>query len=292
MRVLIADDDPSELLMLKRIVEEWDYHVVTASDGSEAWEILRRADSPSLAILDWMMPGLDGVDVCRRVRREGESPFVYLILLTGRASTEDLVEGMDSGANDFVNKPFKAEVLKARLQAGRRMVDLQAALWTEASRDTLTGTWNRRKILETLRHEAEYADREGKSLGVVMVDIDHFKQLNDTLGHPAGDAALCESAKRMDGALRPYDSIGRYGGEEFLVVLPDCDLAGALAVAERVRLAIARAPVETPSKTISITVSLGVATGSGPSLDVESLIRKADEALYRAKRGGRNRVEV
>jgi diguanylate cyclase (GGDEF)-like protein len=266
--------------------------VVTARDGAEAWDVLRRPDSPPMAILDWQMPFLDGVDVCRRVRQEGAGEFVYLILLTGKGRTEDFVQGMDSGANDFVSKPFEEQVLKARLNAGRRIVELQEALTAAASRDTLTGTWNRRKILEILRLETARASREGGSLGVIMADIDGFKSLNDTLGHPSGDAALCETAKRMGAALRPYDALGRFGGEEFLIILPDCELPGARATAERVRLAIAEAPVVTPSKTTTITISLGVATGKGAGLDADSLIRTADEALYRAKRAGRNRVEA
>jgi two-component system, cell cycle response regulator len=290
MRVLIADDDPTARLLLESVLEDWGYDVVMARDGTEAWDVLRRADSPPLAILDWMMPGLDGIDVCRKVRQEGEAPYVYLILLTGKARTRDVVQGMESGADDYVSKPYEEQELKVRLRAGRRIVELHEALQTQANRDALTGTWNRRMILEILHREAARAGREGTSLGVVMADLDHFKRLNDTLGHAAGDAALCEASRRMGTALRPYDALGRYGGEEFLMIVPACDLPGVLAVAERVRHAIAEVPVETPSGMTAVTVSLGVATGEGASLDAVALIHTADEALYRAKRAGRDRV--
>ena len=291
MRVLIADDDPAALLLLENVLEEWGYEVVTARDGTEAWNVLGRPDPPPLAILDWMMPGLDGVDICRNVRRDGEPPYVYLILLTGKARTLDIVQGMESGADDYVSKPFEVQELKVRLRAGRRIVELHEELRVQATRDALTGIWNRRMILEILLRELVRAGREGTSVGVVMADLDHFKHLNDTLGHPAGDAAIREATRRMGLALRPYDTLGRYGGEEFLIVLPECDPLDALAVAERVRLALAETPVTTPAGRISVTASLGTATGRGPELDAAGLIRRADEALYRAKRRGRNCIE-
>ncbi|SIO56255.1 response regulator receiver modulated diguanylate cyclase [Singulisphaera sp. GP187] len=290
MRVLIADDDLAALLLLKSVLEDWGYEVVTARDGTQAWDLLRRADSPPLAILDWIMPGLDGIDVCRKVRQNGEAPYVYLILLTGKVRTQDVVQGMESGADDYVSKPFEEQELKVRLRAGRRIVELHEALRTQATRDPLTGTWNRRTILEILHRESARAERDGTSLGVIMADIDHFKRLNDTLGHAAGDAALCEASRRMGTALRPYDALGRYGGEEFLIVLPGCDRAEVLEAAERVRNAVAEVSVAPPSGMPPVTISLGAATNEGASLDADTLIRTADEALYRAKRAGRNRV--
>ncbi|MDG3005453.1 GGDEF domain-containing protein [Paludisphaera mucosa] len=292
MRVLIADDDPAARLLLEGTLTEWGYEVVTARDGSEAWDLLRRADAPSLAILDWMMPGLDGVDVCRKVRQEGEAPYVYLILLTGKARTEDVVRGMESGADDYVGKPFDEQELKVRMRAGRRIVELHDALRIQATRDALTGAWNRRAIFDILEREAVRAGREGTSVGVIMADLDHFKRINDTLGHQAGDAVLREASRRIELALRPYDAHGRYGGEEFLVVLPGCEMPCAWAAAERIRHTLAEAHVATPSGMTPVTASMGMAIVHGAGRDAEGLIRLADEALYRAKRGGRNRVEV
>jgi diguanylate cyclase (GGDEF)-like protein len=200
-----------------------------------------------LAILDWMMPGLDGVEVCRKVRQAGGAPYVYLIMLTGRAERRDVVQGMGAGADDYLSKPFDEQELRVRLRAGRRIVDLQEALRTLATRDALTGTWNRRAILEILRRELARGAREGTPVGVVLADLDHFKRVNDTLGHLTGDAVLSEAARRIGAALRPYDALGRYGGEEFLIVLPGCDPEGASQVAERVRGRVAEAPVTTPA---------------------------------------------
>ena len=292
MRVLIADDDPAALLLLESVLGDWGYEVVSARDGAKAWDILRRDDPPPLAILDWEMPGLDGVDVCRKVRQECEATYIYLILLTGKARTQDVVQGMESGADDYVSKPFEEQELKVRLRVGRRIVELQEQLRAEATRDSLTGVWNRGMILKFLQQELARASREGTSVGVVMVDIDHFKRLNDTLGHLAGDAALREVTRRMGLVLRPYDALGRYGGEEFLIVLPGCGSSDALATAERMRCVIAATPVPVPTGTTPITVSLGAATSEAPDQDAEGLIRLADDALYRAKCGGRNRVEV
>ena len=292
MRVLIADDDPAALLLLESVLGDWGYEVLTSRDGAEAWDVLRRADPPPLAIIDWMMPGLDGIDVCRKVRQEGEESYVYLILLTAKARMQDIVQGMEAGADDYVSKPFEEQELRVRLRAGRRIVELHEELRTQASHDALTGLWNRRTILEILRREVTRAAREGTSVGVIMADLDHFKRLNDTLGHLAGDSALRETSRRMGLTLRPYDALGRYGGEEFLVVLPGSDLPGTMAVAERMRHAIAEVPVATPMGMTPVTASLGVAAGAGPSLDAEGMIRMADGALYRAKRLGRNRVEV
>jgi len=292
MRVLIADDDPAALLLLEGVLEEWGYEVMMARDGAEAWDMLRRADSPPLAILDWMMPGLDGVEVCRKVRQESEASYVYLILLTGKARTQDIVHGIESGADDYVSKPYEEQELKVRLRAGQRIVELNEALRVLATRDALTDTWNRRMIIEILRQESVRAGREGTSVGVIMADLDHFKWINDTHGHPVGDVVLREVTRRMGGILRPYDSIGRYGGEEFLVVLPGSNLSSTLAVAKRMRRAIADHPVATPSGMTPISASFGAVTVKGASFDADVLIRMADEALYRAKRRGRNRVEV
>lgn len=292
MRILIAEDDPAALLLLRSALEDWGYEVVAVGDGAAAWDALRRLDAPPLALLDWMMPGLDGVEVCRKVRQESEAPFVYLVLLTGKAQTQDIVQGMESGADDYLSKPFEEQELKVRLRAGQRIVELHDALRIHATRDALTGTWNRRMILEILEREWARAGREGTAVGVIMADLDHFKRINDTLGHLGGDAVLLEASRRMSSVLRPYDAIGRYGGEEFLIVLPDCDQENTVAAAERLRQVINEAEVATPTGKIPITVSLGAAISEGQSIDADELIKIADAALYRAKRGGRNRVEV
>ncbi len=277
----------------------WGYEVVIAKDGEEAWRELQAEDVPRLAILDWMMPGIDGVEVCRRVRSAHREPYVYILLLTARTDAQDLVEAMDAGADDYLTKPFNSMELKARLRAGRRIVDLQEqllmareALRQQATHDGLTGLLNRTSILDILHKELERASREDLPLSILMVDLDRFKQINDTRGHLAGDAVLREAAVRMKSAIRRYDSLGRYGGEEFLVVLPGCPGNGAAAHADRLRMSLGSEPFSFSCQPIEVTCSVGIACRPrGASCDSDWLIREADRALYGAKERGRNRTE-
>jgi two-component system cell cycle response regulator len=291
--ILVADDDAVSRRLLQATLERWGYEVVVAEDGARAWEILQEEAAPQLAILDWMMPGLDGLQICRKVRSLGEQHYVYLLLLTAKSEKEDLVKGLDAGADDFLTKPCDAQELRARLRAGIRILELQETLRVEATHDALTGLWNRGATFDLLRRELSRGERDGKSLTVVMADVDHFKHVNDTYGHLAGDVVLREVARRLSSAVRSYDVIGRVGGEEFLVVLPGCALADAVDQAERLRACIQREPAETPDGPIPVTLSLGVAVKpEEASVGPDSLLRAADAALYRAKRGGRNRVEL
>ena len=301
MRVLIAEDDPVSRHMLEAFLTKWGYEVVVAGDGHEAWQVLQQDGAPKLAILDWMMPGMEGVQVCRRLRERADYPYVYVLMLTSRDRKRDLVEGIEAGADNYLIKPFDAHELRAHLHAGKRILDLQQelisardALRAQATHDPLTGLWNHAAIFDILRRELERAQRQGTSLGVVMADLDHFKQINDTYGHPAGDAVLREATRRMQSAVRTYDSIGRYGGEEFLIVIPGADEASALQQAERLRTSVSKAHVEVgPSSTVPLTISLGVTAPAEPKAsNLESLLRDADLALYEAKRKGRNRVEM
>src|SRR5579883_3074258 len=236
MRVLIADDSIVSRHLLDATLRKWGYEVVVACDGVEAWEILQSPDAPKLVILDWVMPGLTGPEVCRRVRERAKSPetksesYTYILLLTSKSLKEDLIEGMESGADDYVTKPFDQHELKARLRAGTRIIDLEQQLVTareelreQATRDFLTRIWNRSSILDILQRELARGGREHRPVGVILADLDHFKAVNDTYGHFAGDAVLLEFARRVQASMRQYDSIGRYGGEEFLIVLPGCD---------------------------------------------------------------------
>ncbi len=300
MRILIAEDDPVSRRLLEVKLVKWGYEVVVTRDGNEAWQAMQAEDAPGLAILDWMMPGMDGIEVCRRIRKEGKDLYTYIILLTALQQDEDLVTGMDAGADDYITKPFKSNELKVRLRAGRRIIDLQneliaarEALRERATHDPLTGLWNHEEILRILELELNRADREGLSVGVIMADLDHFKQVNDTYGHMTGDAVLRMAAKRMLAAFRNYDAVGRYGGEEFLIVLPGCDNRCATASAERLRLCIGKDAMDTPEGMIPVTISLGIAASSKEKRwDVSSIVQNADAALYRAKEKGRNRFEV
>jgi diguanylate cyclase (GGDEF)-like protein len=293
MRVVIAEDDPLSLGMLQHRLTLWGYEVVAAGDGDEAWQILERDDGPSMAILDWMMPGLDGVELCRRIRERGREPYVYVILATRRNHPADVVLGLEAGADDFVTKPFHTDELLARIRAGERIVGLQARLLTLATHDALTGLWNRYAILDALTREMNRAARERSPLSVAMADLDHFKLVNDGHGHPAGDVVLQEVARRMRGTLRNYDLIGRYGGEEFLVLLPSCDAETARRVADHVRTAVGAEPIALEGTRVRVTVSLGVASFAGDrQIDPRLLVEAADEVLYQAKSRGRDQIVV
>jgi two-component system cell cycle response regulator len=296
MRVLAAEDNPVFQSMLRSMLTKWGYDAVIARDGEEAWNVLQGEDAPRLAILDWMMPGIDGVEVCRRVRSANREPYIYILLLTARTDSQDLVEGMEAGADDYLTKPFNAHELRVRLRAGCRILDLQEqllhareALRVQATHDGLTKLLNRTAIMEVLRNEIARAEREHLPLSLLMLDLDGFKSINDTYGHQTGDAVLRETALRMRAAGRRYDAVGRYGGEEFLVVLPGCDLADACSQAERLRETIAGTPFESGSAPLRATISVGVSCAHDH--DADTLIREADEAMYRAKAQGRNRVD-
>ncbi len=246
------------------------------------------------------MPGMDGTQLCQEIRRNKPEPYTYILLLSGKRDQDNVVEGLDAGADDYVTKPFDAAELKVRLRTGKRILHLQEqlinareALRDQATHDGLTGLWNRSAILDILGSELGRARRQGVSLAISMADLDSFKLINDTHGHPMGDEVLRNVSKVMRESVRRYDSVGRYGGEEFLVVLPGCDRANAVAHAERMRAAVGRLAVGTPKGNIQPTMSFGVAVSDNlDDLDVFALIQAADAALYRAKQGGRNQVEL
>jgi len=301
--VLVAEDDPIFRHVLETWLTKWNYRVVAVDNGLEAWNLLQNVDAPHLLILDWMMPAVDGVELCRRLRSQrGGQPYCYVLLVTARDNKEDVVAGLDAGADDYLTKPFDVEELRARLRAGERILQLQDALLRaqqalqfEADHDPLTGLWNRGAILDLLRKETQRQQRSGVPIGVMMADLDHFKKINDTHGHLVGDSVLQACAQRLAGGVRAYDSVGRYGGEEFLIMVPGCDSHDLVASAERLRAAIANHEIQTTAGLLLVTISIGVVSSAGTSqaeLDYESLLYQADEALYAAKANGRNRVEV
>jgi diguanylate cyclase (GGDEF)-like protein len=291
MRVLIAEDDAVSCRLLEAFLQKWGYEVTVAKQGDEAWRLLRSEDGPKLAILDWMMPGMDGVEVCREIKKGAPESAVYVLLLTSRSQAQDLLEAFEAGADDYLTKPFDPRELKARLHSGGRLLGLQdqlnearRRLESEATRDALTGLWNRAAILDMLRRELTRAERDASSVALAFAELDDFERLRGTLGEQAGDALLREVAQRIRSSVRYYDSVGRYEAAKFLLVVPECDGPGALTQAQRLRILINNKPLQTPSGAVAVTLSLGVAAkGEAKEADAEALLEAAAAALARAQ---------
>jgi len=300
MKVLIADDNPLDLSILKMTLEKWGYDVTACSDGNEALEEMNKPESPPLAILDWMMPGKTGPEICAGIRFQQSKQYTYVIILSSRTEKSDVISGMQSGADDYIDKPVDVNELQVRLRAGRRIIELQEDLIAareelrlEATQDFLTEIPNRAAIMDFLNREFNRCMRTEGTMGVLMADIDKFKSINDTYGHPAGDAVLKDVAKRISETLREYDMVGRFGGEEFLFVVPDIELDDLKSMAERIRHIVCDTPIDITNSEITVTMSFGVSMFSlSATADKEILIGAADKALYNAKESGRNRVEV
>lgn len=297
MKVLVADDSATSRQMLRSVLAKWGYEVVLAENGEQAWEILADADPPPMAILDWVMPHMSGPEVCRRVRDTHREPYTYILLLTSKNTKGETVEGLEAGADDYIVKPFDQHELQMRLRTGKRIVDLQMYLLKAreelrelANKDLLTMLPNRSAISTVLRQEIARSHRDHRTVGVILLDIDHFKKINDSYGHFAGDAVLRETASRLRGNMRPYDQVGRYGGEEFLVVLPNCDLEQASHQADRMRQRLEESRIPIDGIEVFLSASFGVTVSDGTERDPDVFVRVADEALYRAKANGRNCV--
>jgi two-component system cell cycle response regulator len=298
--VLVADDDPLFRKLVESSLRKWNYQVALAENGEDAWAMLQDADAPKLLVLDWMMPGLDGIELCRRIRGRDVTPRPYIILLTANDQKTQIAHGLNSGADDYLTKPFDGNELQARVHVGARTLALQDALHRKeqelrfaATHDSLTGLWNRRALMEFLHHDLARTRRAGFPMSIMMIDVDHFKKVNDNFGHSTGDAVLREIAQRLQGCCRDDDWVGRYGGEEFLVLAESCGTEGLPAFGERLRKSIADRPVITTAGEIPCTVSIGgVVVKPEDQGTCDSLVQIADAALYRAKNAGRNRVEL
>ncbi len=294
MRMLVADDDPVLRFALEGQLEDWGFEVECESDGESALRRLSQPSPPRIALLDWSMPGMSGIEVCQRVRESGQSEadYVYIIMLTGRSHEDSLIQALEAGADDFVAKPYHVDELKMRLRAARRLIEHQTYLRDIAILDPLTGLLNRRGMAWAFRAECNRSVRSGYALAVIAIDLDHFKRINDSFGHSAGDHVLATAAQRIQASIRDFDSAIRSGGEEFVVLCPQTTTEDALTIAERVRHAFEVEPFEIPMHgTARITVSVGVSGSDGGSPpDAEALLRDSDAALYAAKESGRNRV--
>jgi two-component system cell cycle response regulator len=300
MRILVADDDAVSRSLMERILQRVGYDVVLAEDGPQALKSLVSPDGPRLALLDWMMPGLDGPSVCLEVRSYHERPYSYIILLTSKGSKGDLVAGLEAGADDYLTKPCNSEELKARLRTGERVLRLEDTLVRsreemrfKATHDALTSLWNRGSILALLDDELLRVEREQGICSLLLCDVDHFKQINDVHGHLVGDVVLREVAKQLSIGVRPGDAVGRYGGEEFLIILRDCGSDSLGRRAEEIRQAVAACSIAGIPQALSVSVSIGAVTIDGCSGHAtEGCLSQIDAALYRAKTQGRNQVVI
>ena len=291
MKILVADDSRFYRNMLQSLLEPWGYEVVLASDGHEAQSVLEGDDAPRLAILDCLMPGLSGLEVCERVRARKQG-YVYTILLSVDDQQSDVLRGFELGADDYLCKPFKQLELRTRLKVGELIIrsheevaEAHDALKFEASHDALLRIWNRRAIIELLGKELSRAKRAQTSLSIMLADLDRFKDVNDAYGHLVGDEVLRSTADRMTNAIRRDDYVGRYEGEEFLVVLPNCSAEAARVVAERMRQSIAAEPL--PNE-VAVTVSIGV-TQWHSGQEIHNLLHRADVRSIEPSRRGVSR---
>lgn len=313
--IVIAEDEVASRALLKRQLERAGYQVVACENGREALTAVV-ARGANLLIADWMMPEMDGIELCRAVRAAqsgSETGFVYVLLLTAHSATEQIVAGLEAGADDYLTKPYHAQELLARVRAGERILRLQSELRDRnrqlqsinaevselnrrleilANTDGLTGVWNRRAFFERATESWAFAQRTGQPLSAVMLDVDRFKAVNDTYGHGTGDTVLKEVAEACRATIRPYDVLGRLGGEEFCILAPNCGAEGAAALAERVRAAIERVEIRAGSVVLRVTASFGAAERRAAHDAPETLLAEADTMLYEAKRNGRNQVWI
>jgi two-component system cell cycle response regulator len=299
--ILIAEDDAVSRKLLEKSLTKAGHHVVAAANGRMAFEMFRETFFP-MVLTDWMMPEMDGIALCRAIRNHVSPGYVYIVFLTAKDSKDDIVTGLEAGADDYLTKPFHPTELMARLKTGKRILELERSLKiaNEEIRilsitDPLTGCFNRGYMTSHLPEEINRASRYGRPLSLIMCDIDRFKNVNDSRGHVTGDSVLKLVVDSIQGALRKdIDWAVRYGGEEFLIVLPETDREGAWVVAERLRQMMAEKPIKTEDHEVAVTASFGLASFD-PGTDVppsaEALIKEADQHLYQAKREGRNKVE-
>jgi two-component system chemotaxis response regulator CheY len=306
MRVLIVEDDPMSALFLRRTLEAMGHMTLVASDGLEAWELIQREEI-RLVISDWMMPRMDGLDLCRRIRERPDPVYTYVVVVTAKRQRQDRIEALQAGADDLLSKPFDQGELMARAQVAQRILTMQEELQArsrelEAMRDalalqnehlaqiaicdSLTGLKNRRYLREVLDASFSFSLRQRLPLSVVMIDVDQFKDYNDAFGHPAGDAVLTTLGAMFQENCREHDLVARYGGEEFVILLPATEMAGARLVCERLRVMIERHCWACRP----ITASFGVTTLGLGTQNSDQLIEEADQALYHSKRRGRNQV--
>jgi len=302
MRALIADDDRITTAILARALNSWNIETTVAHDGDEAWASLIAGPAPQIVIADWIMPGIDGLQLCERIRREPSLAAIYVMLLTAKSARVDLVAGLDAGADDYMTKPIDTEELRARVQVGTRVASLQQRLAEKvieleaardhlarvASTDVLTELFSRRGWFEFAATEFSRSRRYNRAVSLMIVDLDYFKRVNDSYGHDAGDRLLQTFASLLRLECRQSDVVGRIGGEEFAVMLPETSLRAAQRLAGRIANACRSLKVATAAGEVSCTCSIGISDLRPDDFTIDDAMRRADMALYEAKRAGRD----
>ncbi len=299
MKILVVEDEAINRKLVKKSLSTAGYEVIEAEDGLAAWELFQQ-EPFQLIVTDWMMPGLNGPELIHKIRESVQKNYTYIIMLTAMNDEENVVSGLESGADEYLTKPFNSRELIARIASGIRILKLEEQLMQArhqmevlAMHDGLTGLLNRRAIEEYAQAEFSMASRKGRSLSIVLLDIDHFKNVNDQYGHEIGDITLQHVAKILSDGIRDYDRVGRWGGEEFILVLPETQLQDAIVVAERLRIQISETVIRLENESsLSVQISLGIACSSGQFDSLAKFIDAADQALYQAKQTGRNKVCV
>jgi diguanylate cyclase (GGDEF)-like protein len=293
LEILIADDDKDAQNLLGLYINKLGFKVHYASNGIDALNKINELNI-SIALLDWMMPGMSGIEITQKIRESKIDRYVYIILVTGKSEKDDTIEALHNGVDDYIVKPFTFQELKVRLFAAERIIKLENKLknaynklYNESIHDVLTGVLNRKALMEKI----DDYNNKNKSLGIIMIDIDNFKVINDTYGHLVGDQILKEFTAIISNTIRKSDFVGRYGGEEFLAVIPDLDVDEVKTIAERIRKNIESEIFHIGSLSLKITASLGVYVLTEKT-KIEDAIKLADDALYEAKKSGKNRVIV
>ena len=295
-KLLLVEDDQDYLKLIEKKLNSIGFEVVSASNGLEALEALKKEDI-RLLITDWAMPVMSGMELIKSIRKDSSKPYVYIIVLSAYSTINDIVKGIDVGADDYLTKPFSFVELAARIKIGERIISLETRLQKSidekahlAQIDHLTKIFNRRYLFEIGEQIFKQGRRYNHRMALLMIDIDRFKNVNDAYGHDIGDEALVLATKRFSEGIRNVDILGRQGGEEFIVLMPETSTKGAFKVAERLRASISETPLKTSGPTISLTISVGVGVQETATTNIESLMKIADIALYKSKRAGRNRV--
>lgn len=298
LKILVAEDNKFFRRLIEVNLTQWGHEVMGCANGAQALKALTDPEGPKLAIMDWEMPEMEGVEVCREVRKVKDKPYIYIIMLTAKSLKEDVILGLESGADDYITKPFDPLELKVRVRAATRIVELQEDLLRaveaseiRAKEDSLTGLWNHSAIVHILEAELDRARRQRTAVGVIIADVDKFKQINDAHGHLVGDSVIKGVSRIFREGVRSYDHVGRYGGDELLVVCPNCDAEETRKLADRLCGSVSEFFKARYGGHIDCTVSFGVTAYSGlRKQSLKSIVKAADMALYKAKASGRNQV--